>query len=663
MASKLMDFVEQTKHLLLLLLILASLYGTISSTTSSTNIIIASTTNTNYNVHNGASITTSTKYFHSLFLDPYEKYRLSWKFNKCSIQFQVRVNSTGYVGFGLSPDGSMRNSDIIIGGVKDGKPYFSDYHGIRNGKPKKDKIRNWKLKEFDEHEGFTTLVFSRKFETNDIHDMNITTSTMRVIWSFGESDDITYHTVKNRGTKSLYLLQKPQPDITMPQDGTKINFLMNMLPIPEKHTTYWCKSFIVPRFSERKHIIQVSPKIQKGNEMFVHHMLLYECFRLNNSANLTTENECYLPNMAFDWTHCRSVFYAWAIGGGKFTFPEQAGMSIGTSNDPVAFILEIHYDNPLNLKGHFDSSGIEMILIPAKRKYDAAMVEIGYYVDAKKSPFSQLIPPFVRNFRYFGYCLPNCQQHLRRSSFPRRWKIPGIKIFGVLLHSHLLGRKMALHHYRNGTILPPIVQDSSYDFNYQEMKFLHRPVTVLMGDILKVECVYDSTNIRNFTYGGQSTKEEMCLAYILYYPKINLTNCLSASESNQWKIEETGNLNFERFKNENVVKEFERKANSLNPYSSLWSICGQRGEIKFQGPHFTDHIPEDTSPISMFSSKKSVCKRRLAPRKPKTTTTKTEMFTSLLTSTTEESQGPVHHINVFLLTFPLIINYELTKLL
>ncbi|CAI9727116.1 DBH-like monooxygenase protein 1 homolog [Octopus vulgaris] len=497
----------------------------------------------------------------------------------------------------------MRNSDIIIGGVKDGKPYFSDYHGIRNGKPKKDKIRNWKLKAFDEDEGFTTLVFSRKFETNDIHDMNITTSTMRVIWSFGESDDITYHNVKNRGTKSLYLLQKPQPDITMPKDGTKINFLMNMLPVPEKHTTYWCKSFIVPRFSERKHIIQ------------------------------------------------------------KFTFPEQAGMSIGTSNDPVAFILEIHYDNPLNLKGHFDSSGIEMILTPAHRKYDAAMVEIGYYVDAKKSQFSQLIPPFVRNFRYFGYCLPNCQQHLRRSSFPRRWKIPGIKIFGVLLHSHLLGRQMALHHYRNGTILPPIVQDSSYDFNYQEMKFLHRPVTVLMGDILKVECVYDSTNIRNFTYGGQSTKEEMCLAYILYYPKINLTNCLSASESNQWKIEETGNLNFERFKNENVVKEFERKANSLNPYSSLWSICGQRGEIKFQGPHFTDHIPEDTSPISMFSPKKSVCKRRFAPRKPKTTTTKTEMFTSLLTSTTEESQGPVHHINVFLLTFPLIINYELTKLL
>ncbi|GAB1600141.1 DBH-like monooxygenase protein 1 [Argonauta hians] len=662
METKLTHFVALTKHLLLLLLICSAQNTTIATatTTAASNnnnnspIIINNTsiTKSNTYVQNREKSSTSIKYFHSLFLDPYEKYRLSWKFNKCSIQFQVRVETTGYVGFGLSPDGSMRNSDIIIGGVKKGKPYFSDYHGIKNGRPKKDKIRNWKLKAFEEHGGFTTLTFSRKLETNDKYDMNITKSTTRIIWSFGEKDAIRYHGGKNRGTKSLYLLEKPQSSIYIPEDAVKIQFLMNKLSVPEKHTTYWCKSFKVPKLTERMHIIQMSPKIQPGNEMFVHHMLLYECFTLNDSMKLTPEEECYLPNMAFDWTHCRSVFYAWAIGGGKFKFPEQAGMPIGTTNDPVAFILEIHYDNPLNLKGHIDSSGIEMTLIPATRKYDAAMLEIGYFVDYRRSQFSQLIPPFVSNFRYFGYCLPSCQQHLPISNLPKVWKIPGIKVFGVLLHSHLLGRKMILHHYRNGTILPPIVEDISYDFNYQEMKFLNHPVTVLLGDVLKVECVYDSTNVKNFTFGGQSTKDEMCLAYVLYYPKINLTNCLSASASNEWKIEETDNHDLMRFKDINVVKEFEKKTNNLGSPAISWSICGQRGDIKFQGPYIVSNIPDDTAPVSAFPSKNSVCKRRLISRKPKLTTTNTEVSTSeFITSTPERNQGRVHQSNVFLSTF------------
>ncbi|CAG7826012.1 unnamed protein product, partial [Allacma fusca] len=41
------------------------------------------------------------------------------------ITFEATVASTGYVGFGISPSGSMYNADMIIGGVDDdGISYF-----------------------------------------------------------------------------------------------------------------------------------------------------------------------------------------------------------------------------------------------------------------------------------------------------------------------------------------------------------------------------------------------------------------------------------------------------------------------------------------------------------------------------------------------------------
>src|SRR5688572_31726597 len=41
------------------------------------------------------------------------------------VDFTVTVKTTGFVGFGLSPNGGMTGADIVIGGVRDGEPYFS----------------------------------------------------------------------------------------------------------------------------------------------------------------------------------------------------------------------------------------------------------------------------------------------------------------------------------------------------------------------------------------------------------------------------------------------------------------------------------------------------------------------------------------------------------
>ena len=53
-------------------------------------------------------------------------YELYWSFDNAAetISFAVRVQTTGWVGFGLSPNGQMPNSDVVIGWVDNGQTFF-----------------------------------------------------------------------------------------------------------------------------------------------------------------------------------------------------------------------------------------------------------------------------------------------------------------------------------------------------------------------------------------------------------------------------------------------------------------------------------------------------------------------------------------------------------
>ena len=46
-----------------------------------------------------------------------DSYWLYWNFSKTAeeIKFAVRVKTTGWIGFGLSPNGQMPGSDVVIG--------------------------------------------------------------------------------------------------------------------------------------------------------------------------------------------------------------------------------------------------------------------------------------------------------------------------------------------------------------------------------------------------------------------------------------------------------------------------------------------------------------------------------------------------------------------
>ena len=72
-------------------------------------------------------------------------------------------------------------------------------------------------------------------------------------------------------------------------------------------------------------------------------------------------------------------------------------------------------------------------------------------------------------------------------------------VFAVLPHTHLLGRQIRLRHFRHrNEVLPSIVRDDNYDFNYQQLRHVP-PRKVMKGDQLTVECVYNSEDRKNVT--------------------------------------------------------------------------------------------------------------------------------------------------------------------
>ena len=69
-------------------------------------------------------IVPSEDFTHSFPLAGDDIYHLFWKYDKDYITFEVHVKTKGYVGFGISASGGMKDSDVIIGWISDGKTYF-----------------------------------------------------------------------------------------------------------------------------------------------------------------------------------------------------------------------------------------------------------------------------------------------------------------------------------------------------------------------------------------------------------------------------------------------------------------------------------------------------------------------------------------------------------
>jgi len=451
-----------------------------------------------------------------------ENYTLHWDFDDTHIMFETVVKTNGYIGFGISPNGKMYPSDVVVAWVDDhGHPHLLDGYTTGHSTPTQDKNQHWHLVSANETGDTTTFRFWRDLETCDDDDVPILEGTTRVIYSYHPEDPssthaMDYHGPTRRGTKSLLLLDPPDNESpAKPLNSTvqNLDYLNGNFKVPATDTFYHCSTFALPDLGGKNHVIRYEPVIQAGHEKLVHHMLLYYCQGKVDPSLAGLSYNCYKERPP-QLHNCYSVMVAWAIGGTAYDFPSHVGLPVGTDADPSFFILETHYDNPEVRSDFVDNSGLRLIVTSQLRQHDAGILELGQGVNDH-----MIIPAYTKEFLSRGYCSGECLAEALGDS--------EIHTFANFLHSHLLGRRLRTRHIRGDTELPPLAQDNNYDFNYQEMRNFPKEVTIKKGDRIIVECLYSSSHKNVSTFGGLSTQDEMCESFLLYYPRNPLIACMS----------------------------------------------------------------------------------------------------------------------------------------
>ncbi|KAF4109774.1 DBH-like monooxygenase protein 2 homolog isoform X1 [Onychostoma macrolepis] len=498
-------------------------------------------------------------------LDPEHKVQLKWGFDEVqgTILFELTVNTNGWVGFGFSPKGGMTGADVVIGGVGPDGIYFTDRHAGGNSVPVVDQQQNYKLLSLTESDGKTVMKFQRSIDSCDKDDLPITDLPMKLIYAYGETDDITYHS-NQRGTKVLNLL-KYMPDVKPPNssffDITMVNFT-----VPAKQTHYHCKVLKAPAFDLKQHIYRIEPVIE--NHDLLHHLLLYRC-----PATVTepTEAECYTGADA----QCMEVVAVWGVGGGAFEFPEVAGLPIGGNVGDFFYRLEVHYNNPNKSAGRVDSSGLRFYHTSELRQHDAAVLMTGLAVGP-----GYAIPPVAKSFLTYGMC--------DTANIPKVLEKPNdLQVFSAMMHTHLAGRKVRVGHFRGGEQIDILVADENYDFEYQEVTNFGKTKTMKLDDKLLVECTYNTENRDTLTWGGFPTTDEMCLAFLFYYPAMNLSSCTSfpdlkslqsamgATDLNSWL-----DIMFTKTWNDETINEYQQTLKSIDQFISIVNSVNNASSYK-----------------------------------------------------------------------------------
>jgi hypothetical protein len=210
------------------------------------------------------------------------------------------------------------------------------------------------------------------------------------------------------------------------------------------------------------------------NKKVLHHWILYA----SNGAFLT----------------------GWAPGDDERTpMPKDVGMDMPTG--PGSLRLDMHYFNTGNSSAEPDMSGLEVCVVKGanKRKYSSA-VTMG-----------------LMSIGGLGGLAPaNTENHDATSTCTVQAKEP-VHILSAAPHAH----KYAVHmkftvKHKDGTVR--VMHDMPFMFGEQGTYPLDPEEIVNTGDVITTTCTYTNKTNRNITF-GESTTDEMCFNFALYYPK------------------------------------------------------------------------------------------------------------------------------------------------
>jgi hypothetical protein len=371
------------------------------------------------------------------------------------------------------------------------------------------------------------LIFEaqRAFNTSDHQDWPVVNDTdpfvpkQQVIGAGGDSPVITYHG-ENRVQARLQLFS-PSYNNSSSNDGQLYTIFVNemnsrsqgsivisqpLLTIPQQPTTYQETCFSTLKLmslglpiaspSQGVYILGMEFIIPSASKKYTHHMVIYG----HSSDDPTRCNVTEAP------------LFGWTPGNDYSYYPKGSGILVGgtSSGSTNAFTLQIHFDNRY-LDSNANGTGVGVRMYYTNQSQD---IQIGTIQVA--DPFVRLNNLPVGNgwSEHVFTCPSSCSTYLF-SGAPNG----EVTIVQESLHMHGHGRRMVNQIVRNGQVIHEASVDY-WDFAQNGLKSVQQqPYVMRVGDQIRTICYYDANSSTTF---GLGSLNEMCLAFLSYYPAQNI---------------------------------------------------------------------------------------------------------------------------------------------
>ncbi len=237
------------------------------------------------------------------------------------------------------------------------------------------------------------------------------------------------------------------------------------------------------------HIVGFEPKV---TDPHVHHYVvqLLPGPAVDDPGDLCVEDP---------WT---DMLWGWAPGGEALNLPPEAGFRAGETGT-VTVRFQVHYDNPLN-QAFTDNGGFDVLYTDKLRPNDAGFVQFGD-IDQIFIPANDPAHEHVAS----------CSAAFTQANFEGP-----LNVIGTWLHAHNIGSVLW------GEVIPgngdptfELGREDPYLFDNQTVQPAPAGTVLMPGDEIRTHCVYDNSGNDNPVTGGPETENEMCINFVLYYPK------------------------------------------------------------------------------------------------------------------------------------------------
>lgn len=139
----------------------------------------------------------------------FDSYELWWTADEANLYVAVKAETQGWLAIGFDPESKMKDADIVIGYIKDGKLTISDQYSAGQFGPHLPDVDQGGSDDIlasagKSEGGFTTIEFKRKLDTGDRFDKVLGKGTHKIIWAYGSDPIFTLkHTTRGSGEIDL----------------------------------------------------------------------------------------------------------------------------------------------------------------------------------------------------------------------------------------------------------------------------------------------------------------------------------------------------------------------------------------------------------------------------------------------------------------------------